>query len=590
MFKRIKELNRKYPAVPVGLGCMLLWVLVCTVLTVWLGQDAIETGIAEKSVEIRKNIEQELESMRDQMQSSETGAANKILIKKVMEGVLSNITYATLGFPEDKYNIFSGWQYDNSKELYGYWRAGVYDNGKGTNPEFDISSDPKGEDAPVILMMVEEDGVTYLEYPGDYYFYDVYETIDYLRKEGYFVSDSFGVYLTEGYRNGNEFIPVKVKIRAIDPVNGYSSREVEVKCAHGHANPYTYEPMEGDIRLENLNGANNRIILPRKDNDFLNLLTESEMITKCLDRYGDKAAREFTYFCYLWDSWEFPEGMDRDAYFILEPLEHRFWASDDPSDFGFDNKSNYLVLRLKNDAYSGLKVPFSELSGDMFFGYIDTLKGADGEALKVMFFGIIKNGLGREMKDFYRSMVPVYIGLAVFFLLLAWYWLKRFYSLEGKSRFHRALINSMAHDLKTPLMIMQGFSENLKDNIRREKHGYYADQIVENAQYLEGLINKNIEVSNKPDFDPDKKDVVHLSELIKKAEIRYKERLDDKNLMIKQEGVSFLEGDPKIIGILVDNLISNAIKYSFEDETIEVYGDIKYFTIKVTVQHPTEFL
>ena len=580
MLKWIKELNRKHPAATVCFGSFLLWVLVCTMLTVWLGRDVIEAGITDKSVEIRKNIEQELESMRDQMRSSKTGADNKILIKRVMESVLSIITYDILGFSEFKYNLFSGWRYDNSKELYGYWRAEVYNDVKGTNPEFDISSDPEGEDNTVILMMVEEDGVTYLEYPGDYYFYDVYEAINYLRNEGYFVSDSFGVYLTEGYRNGNEFKPVTVKIRAIDLVNGYNSREVEVKCTHGHADPDVYIPTEGDIRLENMNGSNNRIILSRKNNDFLNFVAETEMITKCLDGYGDKAAREFTYLCYLWESWEFPEGIDRDAYFTLEPLEHRFLASDDPSYFGFDNKNNYLVLRLKNDAYSGLKVPFSELSGDMFFGYIDTLEGADGKNLKVMFSGIIKGGLDSEKKEFYLSMFPLYIGMAVFFLLLALYWLKRFYSLEGKSCFHRSLINSMAHDLKTPLMIMQGFSENLKDNIHREKHGYYADQIVENAQYLEGLINKNIEVSNKPDHDPENSEVVHLSELVKKAESRYKERLDDKKLKIKQEGVSYLEGDPGIIGILVDNLISNAIKYSFEGETIEVFGAIKYFTIK----------
>ena len=404
-------------------------------------------------------------------------------------------------------------------------------------------------------------------------FNGVYRSIDDLRKEGYFVSDSYGVYLSEGYRKGNEFRPLIVNIRAYDFADPDRSYELQYILLSS-----VDESTEGFVRMENLNGDTNLLVLPHK-NDSLNPLTESEMIAESLDSYGDKAARYFTYLCYCWDSW----SLHPNEYFNLESLEHRFLThligEDDPSAFGF---GNYEVLQLKKDGnpYSGFKVPFSELKGDLSLEYYNILEGADGEKLRVMFFCIIKNGLGREMEEFYRSMLPVYIGLAVFFLFLAWYWLKHFYSLEGKSRFHKSLINSMAHDLKTPLMIMQGFGENLKDDIHREKHGYYAEQIVENAEYLNGLINKNLDVSNKTDSDQEKTETVHLSELVKKAEKRYKERLEDKNLKIKQEGVSFLEGDPEIIGIMTDNLISNAIKYSFEGETIEVFGAIRYFTIK----------
>ena len=553
MFKWIKELNRKHPAAMVIPIFMLLCLLSCTMLTVWLGLDVVAVSKVKKYEQIRKGIEQDIETMRKQLRSSEYGADNnELLIKDINEDILSYIQHYTEG------------------EVYGYWRAGLYTEGSTNDLKLDISSSEFKEDGTVILQMLEEDGVTYLKCPGEY-FDGVYKHIEWLREQDYFVSDSLGLYLTEGYRKGYEFRPLVVNIGAVDFADSDRTHEELYYCEQD-----MYGSMEGFTRMENLSSVPNRIVLPLKNNS-LELLTDPEMVAKCLDGYGDKAALEYTYLCskldepyaYRWED------------FYLEPLEHRFLAFfDNPADYGFDSSGNYRVLRLKRDSYSGFKVPFSELKGDMFFSYYNVLEGANDENLVVMLFGIIKNGLGREMKDFYRSMVPVYIGLAVFFLLLAWYWLKRFYSLEGKSRFHRSLINSMAHDLKTPLMIMQGFSENLKDNIHREKHGYYADQIVENAQYLEGLINKNIEVSNKPDHDPENSEVVHLSELVKKAESRYKERLEDKNLKITPEGVSFLEGDPGIIGILVDNLISNAIKYSFEGETIEVFGAIRYFTIK----------
>lgn len=552
MFKWIKELNRKHPAAMVIPIFMLLCLLSCTMLTVWLGLDAVAVSKVKKYEQIRKGIEQDMETMRKQLQSSGYGADNnELLIKRINEDIFSYIQHNTEG------------------EVYGSWRAALYTEGNMYDPKFDISPSGPEEDGTVILKLLEEDGVTYLSCP-EKYFDGVYRHMDELREKGYYVPN-FGLYLTEGCRKGNEFRPLVVNIGVVDFADSDRTHEELYYCEQD-----MYGLMEGFTRMENLSGEINRIILPTKNNS-LELLTDSEMVAKCLDGYGDKAALEYTYLCskldepyaYRWED------------FYLEPLEHRFLAFfDNPADYGFDSSGNYRVLRLKRDSYSGFKVPFSELKGDMFFSYYNVLEGANDENLVVMLFGIIKNGLGSEMKDFYRSMVPVYIGMAGFFLLLALYWLKRFYSLEGKSRFHRSLINSMAHDLKTPLMIMQGFSENLKDNIHREKHGYYADQIVENAQYLERLINKNIEVSNKPDHDPESSEVVHLSELVKKAESRYKERLDDKKLKIKQEGVSYLEGDPGIIGILVDNLISNAIKYSFDGETIEVFGAIKYFTIK----------
>lgn len=573
MFKRIKELNREHPVGSVFFRYVLLWLIICIALTAWLGNDRIETAAKNTSRRLKKNIDESMESVRKFVLSSGSNAEKKEeLLKKCMESILSDVQKYTEG------------------KVYGYYRVAEYNEEHITNLKLDISSadtdkndlngDMVSSNPEVTLVLKEGDEVSYLTCPYWFWFGDVYDETQNLYDQDFFVSDAFSVYLTKGYRKGDEFRPWIANIKGYgrsDKVERFC--ETDVICSLGNGPYWIPEDFE-DGEIENLSSDNNMILIPSYYYIiYPNPLTESEMIAESLDSYGDKAARYFTYLCYCWDSW----SLHPNEYFNLESLEHRFLThligEDDPSAFGF---GNYEVLQLKKDGnpYSGFKVPFSELKGDLSLEYYNILGGADGEKLRVMFFCIIKNGLGREMEEFYRSMLPVYIGLAVFFLFLAWYWLKHFYSLEGKSRFHKSLINSMAHDLKTPLMIMQGFSENLKDDIHREKHGYYAEQIVENAEYLNGLINKNLDVSNKAATDLDKNETVHLSELVKKAEKRYKERLEDKNLKIKQEGVSFLEGDPEIIGIMMDNLISNAIKYSFDGETIEVFGDIKYFTIK----------
>ena len=52
MFKWIKELNRKHPVATVISIFMLLCLLSCTMLTVWLGQDAVAVSKVKKYEQI----------------------------------------------------------------------------------------------------------------------------------------------------------------------------------------------------------------------------------------------------------------------------------------------------------------------------------------------------------------------------------------------------------------------------------------------------------------------------------------------------------------------------------------------------------
>ena len=81
--------------------------------------------------------------------------------------------------------------------------------------------------------------------------------------------------------------------------------------------------------------------------------------------------------------------------------------------------------------------------------------------------------------------------------VLAWFSYRRLYSLGAKNGLYKSLINSMAHDLKSPLMVMQGFCENLAENVHKEKKEYYAEQVLNNANYLNELMDKNVNLSMK---------------------------------------------------------------------------------------------
>ena len=130
----------------------------------------------------------------------------------------------------------------------------------------------------------------------------------------------------------------------------------------------------------------------------------------------------------------------------------------------------------------------------------------------------------------------IYFGAFIFFAILVIYAYRRFYSLQGKNRFHKSLINSMAHDLKTPLMVVQGFSENLMENVHTEKRDYYAENILENINYLNSLIDKNLDFSKKKDFDTAEEETVYLSGLLNNTLSRYRKKLEEKKLTITRIG------------------------------------------------------
>ena len=46
------------------------------------------------------------------------------------------------------------------------------------------------------------------------------------------------------------------------------------------------------------------------------------------------------------------------------------------------------------------------------------------------------------------------------------------------NEYRRNLTASLAHDLKSPLMAISGYAENLRDNIHTEKRAAYADSII----------------------------------------------------------------------------------------------------------------
>lgn len=120
--------------------------------------------------------------------------------------------------------------------------------------------------------------------------------------------------------------------------------------------------------------------------------------------------------------------------------------------------------------------------------------------------------------------------------------------------------NALAHDLKTPLSIISGYAQNLIENIHSDKREYYADNILNNVNRMDGIIRKMLELSrieseafqlNYEEFS--------LGGVAYELKERYTGVCNEKHILSFIEGDALINADKSLIERVVDNFFVNAL-------------------------------
>ncbi len=143
--------------------------------------------------------------------------------------------------------------------------------------------------------------------------------------------------------------------------------------------------------------------------------------------------------------------------------------------------------------------------------------------------------------------------------------------------YRKTLMNTMAHDLKSPLMSISGYAENLADNMASGKQEHYANAILENVQYMNGIVESVLALSKteQEGILPNKKEL-DVPALLQEVRKRYELQLEEKELQLAVNGQLTLKADESLMAQTLDNLLGNAVKYATPGSTIEVVFDTKY--------------
>ncbi|MDE7323517.1 MAG: HAMP domain-containing histidine kinase [Lachnospiraceae bacterium] len=152
------------------------------------------------------------------------------------------------------------------------------------------------------------------------------------------------------------------------------------------------------------------------------------------------------------------------------------------------------------------------------------------------------------------------------------------------------LIVYLAHDLKTPLTSVIGYLTLLRDEpqISQELRCRYTDIALDKAERLEALINEFFDITrfNLTTLTLDR-ERIHLSRMLEQLASEFHPILAERDLSWKLEIAPdiALVGDADKLARALDNLIRNAVSYSYAGTEILLYAQTEADRVKVMIQN-----
>lgn len=144
--------------------------------------------------------------------------------------------------------------------------------------------------------------------------------------------------------------------------------------------------------------------------------------------------------------------------------------------------------------------------------------------------------------------------------------------IEEKSQLdemRKSFISDVSHELKTPIALIQGYSEGLLENVNsdEESRKFYAEVILDETNKMDVLVKQLLELMKleygKREFNNTKFNIVELEkEVVRKSKVM----LDEKNIEVKYETPEevYVFADEFYIEQVLSNYLTNAIKHEKE--------------------------
>lgn len=146
---------------------------------------------------------------------------------------------------------------------------------------------------------------------------------------------------------------------------------------------------------------------------------------------------------------------------------------------------------------------------------------------------------------------------------------------QERERLHARLLNSVSHDLKTPLACIIGsleIYERTKDKLSEEKKSILLNTALQEAHRLDGFISNILDMAKLESSAVSiKKEPCSIHHLLEDCRIRLRHQLCACTVNINTDGAqTTLHTDPFLLMRAICILLENAAKYGTADPVINI--------------------
>ncbi len=198
----------------------------------------------------------------------------------------------------------------------------------------------------------------------------------------------------------------------------------------------------------------------------------------------------------------------------------------------------------------------------------------DGEFNYQLYVAVKENPYVRTLTSSYflRTEILLIFAFAlptVFILFFSMKYLKKKEELE-KSK--RTFISAAAHELKTPLAVIQNQCECILEGAVDDKKDEYIKSVYDEALRMNDIVSSLLTFNRLSSAEKIEKERCNLTSLVKEETEKYLPFASsvDAKIKVTANADVFINCNPKLMALAVDNYLSNAVKYTTEEKEIEV--------------------
>ena len=157
--------------------------------------------------------------------------------------------------------------------------------------------------------------------------------------------------------------------------------------------------------------------------------------------------------------------------------------------------------------------------------------------------------------------------------------------LAKNDNLQKELVANVSHDLRTPLTMIKGYSEVMRD-IPGENTPENVQVIIDETERLTELVNDILDLSKiKSGTRKPEKEIFDLTETVGAVLLRYEKFKEKEKYVINFEKSDRVEvnADRTMILQVVYNLVNNALNYTGEDKTVTIKQTILGNQVRISV-------